>query len=271
MLQDYTQQREAAEEVLRRGEERYRRPRRQSGHGRIPARTAICAGTFLNPAWETVTGRSPRKACGQVATALMVDVDATECGAELRALLDGPAVAGGAGSYACAAPPVQVHWLELRAIPMLVHHGNIVGVSGTLSDVTARVSAESSSAASRRSIGSSRELERHDRAHLTAWRPVHVRQSVTNTSWGIAPRKYSAWSGGRCSIHPTRSASSGRCGHETGSEADAGNSPRSAKGWYLGVARGPCRLRARGRRLLPRVSDNGSRSHGSSAMRARPH
>ena len=36
----------------------------------------------------------------------------------------------------------NVHWLELRAIPMLDLNGTIVGVSGTLSDVTARVSVE---------------------------------------------------------------------------------------------------------------------------------
>jgi PAS domain S-box-containing protein len=36
----------------------------------------------------------------------------------------------------------NVHWLELRAIPMLDRARNVVGVSGTLSDVTARVMVE---------------------------------------------------------------------------------------------------------------------------------
>src|SRR3982751_7032906 len=71
----------------------------------------------------------------------MVDYDATECATELRALLDGQkALAEQVVRVRCTAG--QVHWLELRAIPMLDRHGVIVGVSGTLSDVTARVSVE---------------------------------------------------------------------------------------------------------------------------------
>ena len=85
MLQDYIQQREAAEEVLRRGEERYR--------VLVDNLTTVVfqvdrelRWTFLNPAWETVTGRSPAESIGQVATLLMVDEDAGECdGAAARA------------------------------------------------------------------------------------------------------------------------------------------------------------------------------------------
>jgi PAS domain S-box-containing protein len=140
MLQEYTQQREAAEEVLRRGEERYRVLVDNLATVVFQLDRDL-RWTFLNPAWETVTGRSPQESIGQVATALMVDFDATECGAELRALLDGQqSLAEQVVRVRCTAG--QVHWLELRAIPMLDTQGNIVGVSGTLSDVTARVSVE---------------------------------------------------------------------------------------------------------------------------------
>ena len=140
MLQDYTRQREAAEEVLRHGEERYR--------VLVDNLTTIVfqidrdlRWTFLNPAWETVTGRSPAESIGQVATALMVDEDASECATELRALIDGErSLAEHVVRVRCVAG--QMHWLELRALPMVDTHGVIVGVSGTLSDVTARVSVE---------------------------------------------------------------------------------------------------------------------------------
>jgi len=140
MLQDYTRQREAAEEVLRHGEERYR--------VLVDNLTTIVfqidrdlRWTFLNPAWETVTGRSPAESIGQVATTLMVDEDASECATELRALIDGErSLAEHVVRVRCVAG--QMHWLELRALPMVDTNGVIVGVSGTLSDVTARVSVE---------------------------------------------------------------------------------------------------------------------------------
>ena len=67
ILQDYIQQREASEEVLRRGEERYR--------ALVDNLTTVVfqadrdlRWTFLNPAWETVTGRSPAESVSQLAT-----------------------------------------------------------------------------------------------------------------------------------------------------------------------------------------------------------
>ena len=88
MLQDYVQQREASEEVLRRGEERYR--------VLVDNLTTVVfqvdrelRWTFLNPAWETVTGRTPAETIGQPAVAHMVDEDATECEQVLRALIAG--------------------------------------------------------------------------------------------------------------------------------------------------------------------------------------
>ena len=117
MLQDYVQQREASEEVLRRGEERYR--------VLVDNLTTIVfqvdrdlRWTFLNPAWETVTGRSPAESVGQIATVTMVDEDATACGTMLRAVLDGQrSLAEQVVRVRCVAG--NVHWLELRAIPML--------------------------------------------------------------------------------------------------------------------------------------------------------
>jgi two-component system cell cycle sensor histidine kinase/response regulator CckA len=140
VLQEYIQQRESAEEVLRRGEERYRALVDNLSTVVFQVDREL-RWTFLNAAWETVTGRSPAESIGQGATALMVDEDAGECATVLRELLNGSrdrgeqvvrvrSVAGG------------VHWLELRAIPMLDLAGNIVGISGTLSDVTSRVSVE---------------------------------------------------------------------------------------------------------------------------------
>ena len=140
MLQEYIQEREASEEILRRGEERYR--------VLVDNLTTVVfqvdrnlRWTFLNPAWETVTGRLPAESVGQIATLLMVDDDGPECESLLRQLI--------AGTLDRAEQVVRVrcvagnlHWLELRAIPMLDRNNTIVGVSGTLSDVTARVSVE---------------------------------------------------------------------------------------------------------------------------------
>jgi PAS domain S-box-containing protein len=140
MLQDYMQQREAAEEVLRRGEERYRVLVDNLTTVVFQVDRAL-RWTFLNPAWETVTGRSPEESVGQLATAWMVDEDGSECATVLQALLDGTqSLAEQVIRVRCVAG--QVHWLELRAIPMLDRNGIIVGVSGTLSDVTSRVSVE---------------------------------------------------------------------------------------------------------------------------------
>jgi len=140
ILQDYIQQREASEEVLRRGEERYR--------ALVDNLTTVVfqadrdlRWTFLNPAWETVTGRSPAESVSQLATTSMVEDDAAECDGVLRALLDGrQSLAEQVVRVRCVAG--NVHWLELRAIPMLDPAGDVVGVSGTLSDVTSRVSVE---------------------------------------------------------------------------------------------------------------------------------
>jgi two-component system, cell cycle sensor histidine kinase and response regulator CckA len=140
VLQEYIQQREAAEEVLRRGEERYR--------ALVDNLTTVVfqvdqelRWTFLNSAWETVTGRSPAESIGQLAMVSMVEEDAGECRTILRELLDGVRSLGEqVVRVRCVAG--NVHWLELRAIPMLDLNGTIVGVSGTLSDVTSRVSVE---------------------------------------------------------------------------------------------------------------------------------
>ena len=140
VLQDYIHQREAAEEVLRRGEERYR--------VLVDNLTTIVFQVdrdlqwkFLNPAWETVTGRSPAESVGQAARLVMVDEDAGEFETLLRELLDGSRPLGEQViRVRCVAG--NMHWLELRAIPMLDLSGTIVGVSGTLSDVTSRVSVE---------------------------------------------------------------------------------------------------------------------------------
>jgi len=140
VLQEYIQQRESAEEVLRRGEERYR--------ALVDNLTTIVfqvdrdlRWTFLNAAWETVTGRSPAESIGQVATALMIGEDAGECDTAMRGLLDG-SLARGEQVVRVRCVAGKVHWLELRAIPMLDLGGNIVGISGTLSDVTSRLSVE---------------------------------------------------------------------------------------------------------------------------------
>src|SRR4029434_4073028 len=72
MLQDYIQQREAAEELVRRCEERYR--------ALVDNLTTVVfkadqdlRWTYLNPAWETVTGRSPAESISQLATTSMVE------------------------------------------------------------------------------------------------------------------------------------------------------------------------------------------------------
>ena len=140
VLQEYIQQRDAAEEVLRRGEERYR--------VLVDNLTTVVfqvdrdlRWTFLNPAWETVTGRSPSESVGQIATGVMVEEDAAEFTTLFRELLEGQRPLGEQViRVRCVAG--NVHWLELRAIPMRDLAGTMAGVSGTLSDVTSRVSVE---------------------------------------------------------------------------------------------------------------------------------
>ena len=140
VLQEYIQQREAAEEVLRRGEERYRVLVDNLSTVVFQVDQQL-RWTYLNPAWETVTGRSPAESIGQTAMAVMVDEDGVEFATLLRDLLDGRETRGEQViRVRCVAG--NVHWLELRAIPMLDVEGTIVGVSGTLSDVTSRVSVE---------------------------------------------------------------------------------------------------------------------------------
>jgi PAS domain S-box-containing protein len=140
MLQEHVHQRQASEEVLRRGEERYRALVDNLSTVVFQVDREL-RWTFLNAAWETVTGRSPAESMGQVATALMVDEDAGECEVMLRELLDGTR-ARGEQIIRVRCTAGNMHWLELRAIPMLDLAGSIVGVSGTLSDVTSRVSVE---------------------------------------------------------------------------------------------------------------------------------
>lgn len=140
VLQEYIQHREAAEEVLRRGEERYR--------ALVDNLTTIVfqvdrdlRWTFLNPAWEAVTGRSPAESIGRSATEQVVEEDIANCEAALRALFSGDrSLAEQVVRVRCVAG--GMHWLELRAIPMFDRNRQVIGVSGTLSDVTARVSAE---------------------------------------------------------------------------------------------------------------------------------
>lgn len=140
MLQEYIHHREAAEEVLRHGEERYR--------VLVDNLTTIVfqvdrelRWTFLNAAWETITGRPPADCLGRPVVEHMVDDDGAKCTALLESLLAGTDVIGEQlVRFRCVAG--NVHWLELRAIPMLDRAGAVAGVSGTLNDVTSRVSVE---------------------------------------------------------------------------------------------------------------------------------
>jgi len=140
MLQDYTQQRAAAEDVLRRGEERYRMLVDNLATIVFQVDREL-RWTFLNAAWETVSGRSPAESIGQSVTAQMDSEDMGECVALLESLLSGRQSAGEQlVRFRCTGG--NSHWLELRAIPMLDRAGTVVGVSGTLSDVTSRVLVE---------------------------------------------------------------------------------------------------------------------------------
>ena len=140
MLQDYTQQRAAAEEVLRRGEERYRVLVDNLSTVVFQVDRDL-RWTFLNAAWETVTGRSPAESIGQPVTGQMVSEDTGDCVAMLESLMNGSQSVGEQlVRFRCTAG--NCHWLELRAIPMLDRGGAVVGVSGTLADVTSRVLVE---------------------------------------------------------------------------------------------------------------------------------
>ncbi|MEG3082080.1 PAS domain S-box protein [Sphingomonas sp. PB2P12] len=98
---------------------------------------------YLNPAWETLTGRTNEESIGRsfistihpadrdaamarLASLLARDVD--ECRQELR--------------YLTAGPDQTDRWASVRSHLLIDQSGNIVGTYGTLHDVTARRSAE---------------------------------------------------------------------------------------------------------------------------------
>lgn len=140
MLQEYIQQREAAEEVLRRGEERYRALVDNLNTIVFQVDREL-RWTFLNPAWEAVTGLSPAETVGQPVTTQMEPDDAVECDSMLRSLLNRERSLGEQlVRVRCVAG--NLHWLELRAMPVLDNTGTVVGVGGTLHDVTSRVAVE---------------------------------------------------------------------------------------------------------------------------------
>jgi PAS domain S-box-containing protein len=110
--------------------------------------------SFLNDAWEEVTGFTTRSSIGKSAVGFVHDEDRTNFQSVLRSL------AGGARENVRAelrmpSAEGEMRWLELRARRYFGADNTLAGISGTLEDVTARRDAQE---ALRRSEAASRGL-----------------------------------------------------------------------------------------------------------------
>lgn len=110
--------------------------------------------TFLNDAWEEVTGYTTESSIGKSAAGFVHEDDRAEFNSLVRAL-----VAGGRENVRAelrlVSAQADVRWLELRARRFYGPDNSLTGVSGTLEDVTARRHAQE---ALRRSEAASRGL-----------------------------------------------------------------------------------------------------------------
>src|SRR5688572_2876434 len=95
--------------------------------------------TFLNDAWEELSGQSVQASIGKRASDFVLD--AAEFDSVVHALTAG-AQEKMRGELRVRGSDGAVRWVELRARRLFDADNNITGVSGTLEDVTARKTAE---------------------------------------------------------------------------------------------------------------------------------
>ena len=110
--------------------------------------------SFLNHAWEEVTGFTASSSMGKSAAGFVHEKDRDNFNAVLRALTSGTRENARAELRMIGAEN-ETRWLELRARRYFASDNSLAGVSGTLEDVTARRNAQE---ALRRSEAASRGL-----------------------------------------------------------------------------------------------------------------
>jgi PAS domain S-box-containing protein len=110
--------------------------------------------TFLNDAWQEVTGNAAEASVGRAAADFVHAEDRAEFAEALRAVVGGERD-NVRGELRINNTRGQTRWLELRARRLFDAHSNLSGVTGTLEDITAHKQAQE---ALRRSEAASRGL-----------------------------------------------------------------------------------------------------------------
>ncbi len=110
--------------------------------------------TFLNDAWEEVTGHKTVASIGRAAVDFVQQDDRAEFETALQGILNNE-LDNVRAEVRMTSANGNVHWLELRARRAYDADSNLIGVSGTLEDVTTRKEAQE---ALRRSEAASRGL-----------------------------------------------------------------------------------------------------------------
>ena len=127
-------------EALRQSEEAYRTVVRNVHE--VIFRTDIDGNfTSLNDAWTQVTGFSVDSSVGRSAGEFVLEQDRGEFTSLLRALAAGERT-DGRGEVRFVASDATLRWFELRASRLFDTDSHVLGVAGTLEDVTARRRAE---------------------------------------------------------------------------------------------------------------------------------
>jgi PAS domain S-box-containing protein len=134
LLKEYIDQREEAEEVLRSSEEKYR-VLVDNLSTIVFQIDAQARWTFLNPAWEAVTGWPVSTTIGRPAIEHVHPSEGGGTARMLKAMLSGERKRS-RGFLRIRGADGETRWLEVNAIPTHDRSGIQTGLTGTLSDVT---------------------------------------------------------------------------------------------------------------------------------------
>ena len=128
------------EQALRNEEERYRRVVEQVSEV-IFQTDADLRLTFLNPAWEAITGEPVSRWIGRNLADCCTDRSRSDLGRVLHEAL-GPENGSVPGEFDLLTPDGRELRLELVASAVLDEQGRVLGLAGTINDVTARHQAD---------------------------------------------------------------------------------------------------------------------------------
>src|SRR5262249_37517592 len=113
---------------------------------------------FLNPAWTEITGHAVAESLGRRVESFLHPDDRDRCVQSLDRILD-RTVVHGRSEVRILTVEREVRWLDVHARAILDGEDRVVGISGTLADVTERHRAEE---ALRESQERFRHLALHD-------------------------------------------------------------------------------------------------------------